>query len=69
MFQKKINFSEIKYEDKEKDIDIINYDSIKGCLFFFNEDKQFFTIITNNPSNDDYNIFLSLKWITKKKLI
>ena len=68
-FKKKINFSEIKYEDKEKDIDTINYDSIKGCLFFFNEDKQFFTIITNNPSNDDYNIFLSLKDITKKKLI
>ena len=70
-FKEKINFSQIKYENKNKnkDIDTINYDSIKGCLFFFNEDKQYFTIITNNPSNDDYDIFLSLNDIAKKKLI
>ena len=57
-FKENINFNEINND--RKDIDTINYDSIKGCLFFFNEDKQFFTIISNNPTNEDYDLFLSL---------
>ena len=62
-FQEQINFNEDNnnnYKIKYKDTDTINYDSIKGCLLFFNEDKEFFTIITNNPTNEDYNLFLSL---------
>ena len=60
-FKELINFKEINNNDNNyKDSDTINYDSIKGCLFFFNEDREFFTFITNNPSNEDYNLFLSL---------
>ena len=59
-FKENANFNEINNDNRDKDIDTINYDSIKGCLFFFNEDKEFFTIITNNPTSEDYDLFLSL---------
>ena len=60
-FKENNNYNEININDnKSEDIDTINYESIKGCLFFFNKDKEFFTIITNNPSSEDYDLFLSL---------
>ena len=54
------NINEIRKKDLENDMDVINYDSIKGCLFFFNEDNKSFTIITNDKENEDYNLFMSL---------
>ena len=49
-----------KNKDLNKDIDMINYDSIKDCLFFFNEDGETFTVITNDVNNEDYKLFYSL---------
>ena len=44
----------------KENLDMINYDSIKDCLFFFNEDEENFTVITNNYESEDCQLFYKL---------
>ena len=54
-----MNNQEIKSMEKLKDT--ITFDSVKGILFFFNLDKTFFSIITNNSEQEEkYNMFKEL---------
>ena len=56
----KESFDEKSENKLKENIDMINYESIKDCLFFFNEDEETFTVITNNYENEESKLFYSL---------